>query len=323
MQVADGVHQIKVPMKHNPLGYTYSYLLIESKTLIDAGVPGWDAYKALEIQLNEQGIKVQDLERIIVTHMHDDHVGLIKYIREKGNIQVLTHRVAEERQREQIRIYKDMYRNTTEELQLMGGGSFQHFLSRFENSFREDPKPIRINRLLEDDDTIDLSNAKLKVIWTPGHAPEHICLHDAKRNLLYSGDHILPKITSHVSLHTWEKKDPLRDYINSLNKVKNLPVELILPGHEKNFKNLPERIEQIQKHHEARLNEIKNALKNGKNTIFDIAAAIHWDSRPWIIMDFWTKRMAAAETYAHITYLKNKGDINETKKENTLNYKQA
>ena len=323
MQVADGVHQIKVPMKHNPLGYTYSYLLKESKTLIDAGVPGWDAYKALEIQLNEQGIKVQDLERIIVTHMHNDHVGLIKYIREKRNIQVLTHRVAEERQREQIRIYKDMYRNTTEELQLMGGGSFQHFLSRFENSFREDPEPIRIDRLLEDDDTIDLPNAKLKVIWTPGHAPEHICLHDAQRHLLYSGDHILPKITSHVSLHTWEKKDPLRDYINSLNKVKNLPVELILPGHEKNFKNLPERIEQIQKHHEARLNEIKTALKNGKNTIFDIATAIHWDSRPWIIMDFWTKRMAAAETYAHITYLKNKGDINETKKENTLNYKQA
>ncbi len=323
MQVADDVHQIKVPMKHNPLGYTYSYLLKESKTLIDTGVPGWDAYKALEIQLNEQGIRVQDLERIIVTHMHNDHVGLIKYIREKGNIQVLTHRVAEERQREQIRIYKDIYRNTTEELQLMGGGSFQHFLSRFENSFREDPKPIRINRLLEDDDTIDLPNAKLKVIWTPGHSPEHICLHDTKRNLLYSGDHILPKITSHISLHTWEKKDPLKDYINSLNKVKNLPVELILPGHEKNFKNLPERIEQIQKHHEARLNEIKNALKNGKNTIFDIAAAIHWDSRPWIIMDFWTKRMAAAETYAHITYLKNKGDINETKKENTLNYKQA
>ena len=148
MQVADDVHQIKVPMKHNPLGYTYSYLLKESKTLIDAGVPGWDAYKALEIQLNEQGIKVQDLERIIVTHMHNDHVGLIKYIREKGNIQVLTHRVAEERQREQIRIYKDMYRNTTEELQLMGGGSFQHFLSRFENSYREDTEPKRIDRLL-------------------------------------------------------------------------------------------------------------------------------------------------------------------------------
>ena len=254
--------------------------------------------------------------------MHNDHVGLIKYIK-KGNIQVLTHRVAEERQREQIRIYKDMYRNTSEELQLMGGGSFQQFLSRFEHSFREDPKPIRIDRLLEDDDTIDLPNAKLKVIWTPGHAPEHICLHDAQRHLLFSGDHILPEDHKpRKPTHLGETRPPQRLH-QQPKQGKNLPVALILPGHEKNFKNLPERIEQIQKHHEARLNEIKNAIKNGKNTIFDIAAAIHWDSRPWSIMDFWTKRMAAAETYAHIIYLRNKGDINETKKENALNYKQA
>ena len=91
------------------------------------------------------------------------------------------------------------------------------------------------------------------MIWTPGHAAEHICLHDAERRILFSGDHVLPKITSHVSLHTWEKRDPLGDYLNSLNKVKDLPVDLILPGHETNFTNLPGRVAQLFKHHEARL----------------------------------------------------------------------
>src|SRR5512139_712352 len=102
MQVADDVYQFKVPMKHNPLGYTYSYFLKESKTLIDAGIPSWDAFSALEKQLAQQGTQVRDLERVVITHMHNDHVGLIDYIRERADIKTVAHRIAEERQREQI-----------------------------------------------------------------------------------------------------------------------------------------------------------------------------------------------------------------------------
>ena len=320
MQVADDVHQFKVPMRHNPLGYTYSYFHKESKTLIDAGIPDWDSLNSLEKQLDEQGTRLKDLERIIITHMHNDHVGLIDYIRQSVNVETIAHRVAEERQQEQIRIYKEMYRNTSEELQLMGGGSFQQFLSRFEHAFSEDPEPLRLDKLLEDGDTIDLAGMKVKVIWTPGHAAEHICLHDANRRILFSGDHVLPKITSHVSLHTWEKRDPLGEYLDSLNKVKDLPVDLILPGHEANFTDLRSRVAQLFKHHEARLAEVKEALRNEKSTVFDVAGAIHWDSRPWPIMDFWTKRMAATETYAHIIYLRNKGEVRESSEDSILHY---
>jgi glyoxylase-like metal-dependent hydrolase (beta-lactamase superfamily II) len=323
MQVADGVHQLKVPMRHNPLGYTYSYLLKESKTLIDAGIPSWDAYNALEKQLSEQGTRVKDLERVIITHMHNDHVGLIKYLRERADVKTLAHRVAEERQQEQIKVYKEMYRNTSEELQLMGGGSFQQFLNRFEHAFKEDPEPLRLDQLLEDGATLDLPDAKLAVIWTPGHAAEHICLHDAEKRILFSGDHILPKITSHISLHTWEKRDPLSDYLKSLDKVKNLPINLILPGHETNFTNLPSRITQLKQHHEARLDEVRTALRSGKSTVFELAGVIHWDSRPWMLMDFWTKRMAAAETYAHLIYLRNKGELKETNKDGVICYNLA
>jgi len=323
MQVADGVHQFKVPMRHNPLGYTYSYLLRDSMTLIDAGIPSWDAFSALDRQLSELGTRVKDLERVVITHMHNDHVGLIDYLREHADFKTLAHRIAEERQLEQIRVYKDIYRNTSEELQLMGGGSFQQFLNRFEHAFKEDPKPLRLDKLLEDDDTLDLVGASLKVIWTPGHAAEHICLHDAKRRILFSGDHILPKITSHISLHTWEKRDPLSDYIKSLDKVKDLPVDLILPGHESNFTNLPARVAQLKQHHQARLDEVRAALRGRKSTVFEVAGIIHWDSRPWILMDFWTKRMAATETYAHLTYLRNKGEITETNEDGILQYNLA
>jgi glyoxylase-like metal-dependent hydrolase (beta-lactamase superfamily II) len=103
MQVAEGVHQFKIPMRHNPLGYTYSYLLIESKTLIDAGIPSWEAFSALEKQLSELETHVKDLQRVIITHMHNDHVGLIDYIRERADVKTLAHRVAEERQQVHLR----------------------------------------------------------------------------------------------------------------------------------------------------------------------------------------------------------------------------
>ena len=321
MQVAEGVYQFKVPMRHNPLGYTYSYFLKESMTLIDAGIPGWEAFTALEKQLSEEGKRVKDLERIIVTHMHNDHVGLIDNIRERVDVKVLTHRIADERQREQIKIYKDMYNKVSEELELLGGGSFQQLLSRFEHTFREDPEPLRIDQLLNDGETITLPGARLKVIWTPGHAAEHICLHDAERRILFSGDHVLPKITSHVSMHTWENRDPLGDYLSSLQKVRDLPVDLILPGHEMSFTNLPNRVDQLFKHHEARLDEVKEALRGGKSTVFEVAGGIHWDSRPWMIMDFWTKRMAATETYAHLVYLRNKGVVSEATVDRVLHYR--
>jgi glyoxylase-like metal-dependent hydrolase (beta-lactamase superfamily II) len=320
LQVADDVYQFKVPMKHNPLGYTYSYFLKESKTLIDAGIPSWDSFAALEKQLAEQNTRIKDIERIIITHMHNDHVGLIDYIRQRADVKTLVHRIADERQKEQTKYYKEMYNNLTEELQLLGGGSFLQFLSRFEHALREEPEPLRLNQLLEDGDAIDLPGAKLRVIWTPGHAAEHICLHDAEKRILFSGDHILPKITSHVSEHTWEKRDPLGDYLSSLIKVKDLPVDLILPGHEHSFTNLPDRVEQLFKHHESRLEEVKGALKAGRSTVFEVAGAIHWDSRPWLVMDFWTKRMAATETYAHLIYLRNKGEIAENTVHGTLNY---
>jgi glyoxylase-like metal-dependent hydrolase (beta-lactamase superfamily II) len=321
MQVAEGVHQFKVPMRHNPLGYTYSYLLKESKTLIDAGIPGWEAYAALEKQLNEQNLNFKDIERVVITHMHNDHVGLIEYIRERVPVKVITHHIADERQRDYVAVYKDMYKNISEELQLLGGGSFQQLLSRFENAFREDPNQLNIDQTVEDGDILDLPGAKLKVIWTPGHAAEHICLFDAERRILFSGDHVLPKITSHVSEHTWEKRDPLGDYLNSLLKVRDLPVDLILPGHEVSFTNLPDRVDKLFKHHEARLEEVKAALKAGKSTVFEVASAIHWDSRPWLVMDFWTKRMAATETYAHLVYLRNKGEIAESTVDGALHYR--
>jgi glyoxylase-like metal-dependent hydrolase (beta-lactamase superfamily II) len=323
LEVAGGVHQLVIPMRFNPLGRTYSYLLTDSATLIDTGVPGKDAYAALEKQLAENGIKPIDLRKIILTHLHNDHVGLVEHIKHYSPAEVLAHSSALERLKEQALLYKNMYEMTTSELETLGGGNLQQFLSRFEHSFREAPEPTPIDATLEDGETLRLGETSVKVFWTPGHAQEHICLYDADRRILFSGDHVLPKITSNISLHTYQQGDPLADYLVSLKKVENLPVDLVLPGHERTFTNLPERVQQLKTHHKARCDEVKSALRTGDRTVYQISSKISWESRPWPFMDFWTKRMAAAETYAHLVYLRNRGEVSEKKREKVLYYSLA
>lgn len=322
MEVAEGVWQLKIPMRHNPLGKTYSYLLEDSRTLIDTGVPTDYAAQALRRQLRKHSLRPEDIERVTLTHLHNDHIGIVGLLHHHG-AEIMAHKAAVERQELMQGLWKDMYEATSRELRMMGGSSLMGYLRRFQWAFREAPQPIPIDTVLADGERLELDGLILEVIWTPGHANEHICLLDRERRLLFSGDHVLPKITSHISLHTYQDADPLGDYLDSLEKVRDLPVDRVLPAHEHVFETLPRRIDQLKAHHEARLNEIKDALRGGERTVYQISSTVHWDSRPWPEMSFWTKRMAAAETYAHLVYLRNRGVVDESLKEEVLYYSLA
>ncbi|MFH1180674.1 MAG: MBL fold metallo-hydrolase, partial [Candidatus Bathyarchaeota archaeon] len=69
-----------------------------------------------------------------------------------------------------------------------------------------------------------------------------------------------------------------------------------------------------------RLDEMKATLEDGPQTVYDVGRQVHWESRPWPEMIFWTKRMAATETYAHLAYMRNKGEVTETLRDGVLYY---
>jgi glyoxylase-like metal-dependent hydrolase (beta-lactamase superfamily II) len=308
-------------MRFNPLGYTLCYYISDSGTLIDTGVHAHDAYEALEKQLTGIKAKITDIKNIVPTHFHGDHIGLIDLINQNSHPQVYAHRSAIDKQQEEQDYWKNLPRLTIEEIKEMGGGDITQLFGRLESNVRSPSNPFKIDQVLEDGQIIKLEKHSLQVFWTPGHAREHICLYDADNRILFSGDHVLPKITSHVAMHTWGERDPLNNYLTSLKKVRDLQVDIVLPGHEHNFTNLAERIEQLHAHHKNRCNEIVEAVRSGEKSIYQISSKVSWDSRPWPQMDFWTKRMAATETYAHLVYLRNKNEIIETKKNGVLYYK--
>lgn len=315
--ILKGISQLKIPMSRNPLGKTYSYLLFKSKTLIDTGVPTEEAYLGLREQLKKFGLEPRDIERVIITHLHRDHIGLAEKLREYG-AEIWAGVAAKEKQEQRKREWANLYENTLKELDLFGGSEYKLNITKRRYLFKSDVKPFSIDKYLQDGEKIILEGIELEVIWTPGHCYEHICLLDQPRRILFSGDHVLPRITSHVALHSYQDHDPLHEYLTSLAKIEKLDVDMVFPGHEWIFKELKSRIQQLYKHHKNRLDEMKATLADGTKTVYDVGRKVHWDSRPWPEMSFWTKRMAAAETYAHLKYLRNKGQIKENLREGTL-----
>ncbi|MBA7684847.1 Hydroxyacylglutathione hydrolase [subsurface metagenome] len=319
-KISEGVCQIEVLMRHNPLGYTYSYLLPDAATLIDTGVGTRDAFDGLEEQVRSAGMELTEIKRIIPTHLHGDHIGLVETVRRLSGAKVYAHRTAIERQKETHDKDVDLYAETRNETKLMGGSKYLGFLRRFENSFRGRMSSLEIDEPLEDGQILELEGSTLKVYWTPGHAKEHICLHDEEKRILYAGDHVLPKITPHVSLRSHLEGDPLGDYIESLEKIRGLDVETVLPAHQYVFSDLEGRISEMHLHHKNRCEEMKKIISDSRNTVFEISAQVSWDSRPWTEMEFWTKRMAARETLAHLVYLRNREELKEEVVKGVLYY---
>ena len=271
-------------MRRNPLGKTYSYLLRDAGTLIDTGIPTKKGLDALEDQLSTLGLMISDIERILVTHMHTDHVGLIDRIQKQTSVTVVALEEAVNVQRHWDTTRETAFEATRDEIAAWGGSNFLELFSQYEHVFRRPRWRLEIDETLADGEHLQLGSHSLEAFWTPGHAREHLCLYDEKRKILFSGDHVLPKITSHISHHTYLDGDPLEDYLKSLNKVRDLPVKSVLPGHERVFHDLSGRVSALKAHHETRCDEIIATLREGVETVFGVSSVISWDSRPWTEM---------------------------------------
>ncbi|MBW1802284.1 MAG: MBL fold metallo-hydrolase, partial [Deltaproteobacteria bacterium] len=161
--------------------------------------------------------------------------------------------------------------------------------------------------VIREDDEIDTGNYTFKCIETPGHSPGHMCLYEAEKKILIAGDLILFDITPNIT--RWpEMKNSLKDYLNSLEKVKGLDVDLVLPGHRNRMNDHRERIDELLEHHEMRLKEITASLEEGDKTAWEVAPRISWD-----IVGSWErfppaqKWFAIGETIAHLKYLEAEG----------------
>jgi glyoxylase-like metal-dependent hydrolase (beta-lactamase superfamily II) len=242
-----------------------------------------------------------------ITHMHADHSGLVSILAREG-----------------ARIYfgradADVIRSTTPEhwdrmIDFASKCGFpREELERAIGNHpgrRYSPNNSLNFCILKDGDTIDIGDYLFECIETPGHTAGHICLYEPTKKIFICGDHILFDITPNITLSS-EERNPLKEYLISLDRVYNLDVELVLPGHRSTFRNQKERIQELKQHHQTRLEEVVSILEKGKQNAFQIASQMTWDIgyKSWDLFPPAQKLFAFGEALAHLKYLEEEGQV--------------
>ncbi|MFI7443743.1 MBL fold metallo-hydrolase [Nonomuraea indica] len=314
-RVRPGLWSIPVPIPVNPLRYVlvYALELPDGVAIVDAGWNTDEAYDALAAGLGVAGYALTDVKGVLVTHIHPDHYGLAGRVREVSGAWIALHPA-------DAALVHDRYDDDAidslvhrERILLGRAGVPAETLDELAGAsmmIRHLVATAKPDRLVEDGDRLDLPGWDLRALWTPGHSPGHLCFVSPSRRLLFSGDHVLAKITPIVAVHPQSRPNPLADYLDSLAVVGKLDVEEVLPAHEYRFADLAGRVGHVTAHHEERLAEIEAAVAAAGDgvTCWDVATRLTW-SRAWETFPPFMRRAATNETLAHLVWLADRGRV--------------
>jgi glyoxylase-like metal-dependent hydrolase (beta-lactamase superfamily II) len=141
-----------------------------------------------------------------------------------------------------------------------------------------------------------------RVLRAEGHADYQIMLHDEGRKLLLAADHVLLKITPNIGVWPDVKPRPLARYLRSLEELRGLPVDLVLPGHGPLFHDLDGRIDELISHHAERLEEMRRQIEDCPKTPFEVSRKVFRYG-----LSVYEQCFALAETLAHLDHLADEG----------------
>lgn len=311
-QLRTDLWSIPVPMPHGPLRYVSVYVFALAGGglgLIDAGWESELGWEALTTGLAGIGGSMADVRGVLVTHLHFDHLGLAGRVRRQSGAWIAMH-PADAAVVRQLNGRTAAAAATAEVAFLVRLGA-DPAEARDDADHPEAMEPfLRMaapDRLLEDGDVADLPGWRLRALHTPGHTAGHLCFAEERTELLFSGDHVLPRISPNISTTGDGEPDPLRSYLASLASVRDLAPREVLPAHEWRFRGLAERVDQLAAHHEHRLGELMTALReHPHSTPWQLAAHLTW-SRPWSSYQRRMRIFAVTETDAHLRLLGSRG----------------
>lgn len=311
-QVRPGLHSVPIPVGRGTVRYTNVYVFEsgDGLTLIDAGWDNADAWAHLMGGLGGLGYVIGDVRRVLVTHAHRDHLGQAARIRRESGALIAMH-PREARLFDQGDVALEVLREEMLGWLRRAGAPDDEAPQLFPMALSGDGFEIPTPDVyLEDGDTVDAAGWDLRAVWTPGHTPGHLSFHERSHGLLYSGDHLLPRISPNVSLRPRLSANPLGEFLASLDKLDGIDgVDEVLPAHEYRFRGLRDRVEQLRGHHQLRLREIWDVVhERGGCTAWEACSAVTW-ARSWNETPQTLRRLALGETLAHLVELEKRGHL--------------
>ena len=308
-EIAKDFYRVEVPLPEILLESINSYVIRDKERhlVIDTGMQHDECFRAIEAALNTLEI---DLNRtdFFVTHSHVDHLGLVSRLVCEGSVVYID----EEEMVMVSRIASGALLSDLGDFLIFSGfperDPAKVLPPEVEEEFRSREK-LPFN-FLREGDVVRRGGFNFTAVSTPGHSRGHLCLHEPYKKILVAGDHLLKKITPGIQGGV-DNRNPLKQYLASLDKVYALDVEVVLPGHGKPFGDHRRRVEELREHHHQRNSELLSVLEDGGLTIYQAASRMTWnvDFDSWDSFPVIQSFFATGETFAHLKYLEAAGKV--------------
>ena len=324
-EVSDQLWRIELPLPMPDLTSVNAYAIgaKDGVTLIDPGYPSPESENMLIAALYALGFSVGDVERILVTHLHWDHYAqALRWQRQLGTCVYLGHE--EHHAIAAVEQAQSPYSDQVALLRTAGAHALaddvQYLeLQPYERDITLGPPDV----WLHDSDQINCGERTLVARATPGHTRGHFIFEIPEQGLLFTGDHVLPRITPSIGFEPRPDPYALRSYLESLQLLMSLPANKMLPAHGAIGQDVTTRVAELLSHHESRLENILSFVAAGASTAYEVAREMRWTRRLRSVDDLNTVHAMSAvlEVLAHLEVLQTQGLVEATHSQETRLYR--
>ncbi|MGN7479524.1 MBL fold metallo-hydrolase [Solibacillus silvestris] len=273
------VYPIIFPSDYNGLGSINCYVYQNGNdyTLIDAGIENEEFEQFFYRKLKEYNIEITQITRIILTHFHNDHIGVVNQITRGHPIPVYASEIAiprlkceDDYLRQKLAFYYELYEQ-------YGVTEFSHErMAKMENTLRNKEQVMLHPTIIPIEEGQQIEG--LRAVTAPGHSPDSICLFDEEVGWLFAGDFLLGTgMTNALIDHDDLGKltNPVTQYIHSIGKIKAYPVQYVFAGHGAIFRNLDEVMEKSLSKIEYKLQKLVTKIREGHHTAKQLGVALY------------------------------------------------
>jgi glyoxylase-like metal-dependent hydrolase (beta-lactamase superfamily II) len=309
--VTAGIHRIAIPTPF-AVGRVNVYLIDDDPlTLVDAGPNSATSFDELTSGVAALGHSLEDIELVVLTHQHIDHLGLVSLVAQRSGADVAAIDVAvpfvenysQEAQKDDEFARSVMLRNGIPE-------DVVSALSSVSQAFRAWGARAEVTRVLRDGEELRFRDRTLHVHHRPGHSPTDTVFHDRERRVLIAADHLLGHISSNPLITrpadgSSERPQALVTYLRSLEATRAMDVELVLPGHGEPITDHRALIDERFALHRRRAEKIHRLIEEKPRTAYEIAQAL------WGNVAVTQAYLTLSEVLGHVDLLLNERRVRE------------
>jgi glyoxylase-like metal-dependent hydrolase (beta-lactamase superfamily II) len=315
-----GIRLMRIPTPFQ-VGRVNCYLLEDKPlTLVDAGPNSGKALDELERQLTALGHQIEDIELVIITHQHIDHLGLVDIVAKRSGAEVaaldlvapFVENFGDDAERDDEEAAALMRRHGISEEVVTA-------LRQVTGSFRAWGAKAEVTRPLHDGEALDLRDRRLEVQHRPGHSPSDTVFWDEDRRILIAADHLIKHISSNPLISrpldgSAERTQALVTYLESLKRTRELPAEIVLSGHGEPITDHRDLIDKRFTMHQRRAEKLYGLIAEEPRTGHELAQAIWGDVA--VTQAFLT----LSEVIGHVDLLVNAGHVREVEAGEVVRY---